>query len=48
MMRTDFLLQCQCWFAGGTAIVVKNGEYSLSLDVDFRVGLNWVAALRSR
>ncbi len=35
MMRSDFLLQCQCWFAGGTAVVMKNGEYRLSLDVDF-------------
>ncbi len=35
MLRTDFLLQNRCWFAGGTAIVMKNGEYRLSLDVDF-------------
>ena len=35
MLRTDFFLQSQCWFAGGTAIVMKNGEYRLSLDVDF-------------
>ena len=34
-MRTDFLMESQCWFAGGTAIVMKHGEYRLSLDVDF-------------
>ncbi len=35
MLRSDFLLQNRCWFAGGTAIVMKNGEYRLSLDIDF-------------
>ncbi len=34
-MRVDFLMDSRCWFAGGTAIVLKNGEYRLSLDVDF-------------
>ena len=35
MMRTDFLMDSRCWFAGGTAIVMKHGEYRLSLDIDF-------------
>ncbi len=34
-LRTDFVLDCECWFGGGTAIVMRNGEYRLSLDVDF-------------
>ncbi|TJV07334.1 MAG: nucleotidyl transferase AbiEii/AbiGii toxin family protein [Mesorhizobium sp.] len=31
----NFLFASQCWFAGGTAIVLKLGEYRRSLDVDF-------------
>ena len=27
MLRTDFLLASKCWFGGGTAIVLANGEY---------------------
>ncbi|MBP2311515.1 nucleotidyl transferase AbiEii/AbiGii toxin family protein [Azospirillum soli] len=34
-MNADLLLRCRCFFGGGTAIVLKNGEYRLSLDVDF-------------
>jgi hypothetical protein len=30
-----FLTANQCWFGGGTAIVMKFGEYRRSLDVDF-------------
>lgn len=30
-----FLLESRCWFAGGTAIVLKLGEYRRSLDIDF-------------
>ncbi len=33
--RTGFLLESRCWFGGGTAIVMANGEYRVSLDVDF-------------
>jgi hypothetical protein len=29
------LMDSQCWFGGGTAIVLKLGEYRQSLDVDF-------------
>lgn len=35
MMDGAFLLQAKCYFGGGTAIVLQNGEYRLSLDVDF-------------
>jgi len=35
LMNSDFLLESKCWFAGGTAIVMKLDEYRLSLDVDF-------------
>lgn len=35
MMNGDFLAGNQCWFGGGTAIVLKYGEYRVSLDVDF-------------
>ncbi|RUM96929.1 hypothetical protein EET67_15435 [Pseudaminobacter arsenicus] len=35
--RTDgqFLLDSKCWFGGGTAIVLRLGEYRRSLDLDF-------------
>ncbi len=36
MSRADLLLGCECWFGGGTAVVMKHGEYRLSLDVDFK------------
>ncbi|MFM2044236.1 MAG: hypothetical protein RLY86_2812 [Pseudomonadota bacterium] len=29
------LLDLRCWFGGGTCIVLQNGEYRLSLDLDF-------------
>ncbi|MFD2262957.1 nucleotidyl transferase AbiEii/AbiGii toxin family protein [Lacibacterium aquatile] len=34
-MRHDYLIQQKCWFGGGTAIVLKLGEYRRSLNVDF-------------
>lgn len=30
-----FLRQAECWFAGGTAVSLRCGEYRLSHDVDF-------------
>ena len=30
-----FLAQCQCWFGGGTRIVLELGEYRESEDIDF-------------
>ncbi|TPI40789.1 nucleotidyl transferase AbiEii/AbiGii toxin family protein [Mesorhizobium sp. B2-9-1] len=35
LMDRDFLTANQCWFGGGTAIVMKLGEYRRSLDLDF-------------
>ncbi|AZN99032.1 hypothetical protein EJ066_18865 [Mesorhizobium sp. M9A.F.Ca.ET.002.03.1.2] len=35
LMDRDFLIATQCWFGGGTAIVLKLGEYRRSLDIDF-------------
>ncbi|MEW6633641.1 MAG: nucleotidyl transferase AbiEii/AbiGii toxin family protein [Pseudomonadota bacterium] len=35
LMDHDFLTAAQCWFGGGTAIVMKLGEYRRSLDLDF-------------
>jgi Domain of unknown function (DUF1814). len=34
-MDADLLARTNCFFGGGTAIVLLNGEYRLSLDVDF-------------
>jgi hypothetical protein len=34
-MDSALLLRCGGYFGGGTAIVLQNGEYRLSLDVDF-------------
>lgn len=34
-MDGDLLTRCRSYFGGGTAIVLQNGEYRLSLDVDF-------------
>jgi hypothetical protein len=34
-MDGRFLESCGCYFGGGTAIVLKHGEYRQSLDVDF-------------
>ena len=33
----DLLVEHDCWFGGGTAIVLQNGEYRESVDVDFLV-----------
>lgn len=35
LMDASFLATNQCWFGGGTSIVLKLGEYRQSLDVDF-------------
>ncbi|RCW81987.1 nucleotidyltransferase AbiEii toxin of type IV toxin-antitoxin system [Phyllobacterium bourgognense] len=35
LMDHEFLVANGCWFGGGTAIVLKLGEYRQSLDVDF-------------
>ncbi|WP_244506507.1 nucleotidyl transferase AbiEii/AbiGii toxin family protein [Pararhizobium polonicum] len=34
-MNRGFLLDNKCWFGGGTAIVLKLGEYRQSMDIDF-------------
>lgn len=34
-MNHQMLLDNKCWFGGGTAIVLRLGEYRRSLDVDF-------------
>lgn len=34
-MPARLLEDCRCWFGGGTAIVLKFGEYRKSLDIDF-------------
>lgn len=34
-MNQAFLLDSKCWFGGGTAIVLKLGEYRRSMDIDF-------------
>lgn len=34
-MDAPFLRDAECWFAGGTAISLRCGEYRLSYDVDF-------------
>ncbi|KQT85339.1 nucleotidyl transferase AbiEii/AbiGii toxin family protein [Aurantimonas sp. Leaf443] len=35
VMDASFLIECRCYFADGTAIVLANGEYRLSRDLDF-------------
>ncbi|TGQ23785.1 nucleotidyl transferase AbiEii/AbiGii toxin family protein, partial [Mesorhizobium sp. M00.F.Ca.ET.216.01.1.1] len=35
LMDREFLTAAQCWFGGGTAIVMKLDEYRRSLDLDF-------------
>ncbi|MGK6315362.1 nucleotidyl transferase AbiEii/AbiGii toxin family protein [Neorhizobium sp. DT-125] len=35
LMDHACLLANECWFGGGTAIVLKFGEYRHSLDIDF-------------
>lgn len=32
-----FLERCRCWFAGGSAIVLRFGEYRITRDLDFFV-----------
>ncbi|MCD7110966.1 nucleotidyl transferase AbiEii/AbiGii toxin family protein [Rhizobium sp. DKSPLA3] len=34
-MNHDVLRSAECWFGGGTAIVLRFGEYRRSLDLDF-------------
>lgn len=34
-MNCEMLLRSSCFFGGGTAIVLKHGEYRQSLDLDF-------------
>lgn len=34
-LNTQFLAQCECYFGGGTAIVLNLNEYRESVDVDF-------------
>ncbi len=34
-LDADLLLRAQAWFGGGTAIVLKLGEYRESVDIDF-------------
>lgn len=34
-MNHAFFLDNRCWFGGGTAIVLKLGEYRRSMDIDF-------------
>lgn len=34
-MDADFLKDAECWFAGGTAISLRCGEFRVSRDIDF-------------
>ena len=34
-LNAEFLRQSECYFGGGTAIVMLLGEYRESLDIDF-------------
>lgn len=36
-LNSELLIQCHCWFGGGTAIVLARNEYRESLDIDFLV-----------
>lgn len=36
-LDAETLTRCECWFGGGTAIVLKHGEYRDSLDLDFLI-----------
>lgn len=48
-LDADLLRHCQCWFGGGTAIVLALGEYRLSKDIDFLcANANGYRELRSR
>lgn len=35
LLDTSFLAEAECWFAGGTAISLRCGEFRISRDVDF-------------
>jgi hypothetical protein len=37
MLDAPLLAEHHCWFGGGTAIVLANGEFRESLDIDFLV-----------
>ena len=37
MLDASRLAECNCWFGGGTAIVLANGEFRESVDIDFLV-----------
>ena len=37
MLNAPLLAEHNCWFGGGTAIVLANGEFRDSLDIDFLV-----------
>jgi len=37
LLDSDLLRACRCWFGGGTAIVLRYGEYRESRDIDFLV-----------
>lgn len=37
MLDAPFLAEHECWFGGGTAIVLDNGEFRESADIDFLV-----------
>lgn len=37
MLDAPLLVEHRCWFGGGTAIVLANGEYRESVDIDFLV-----------
>lgn len=34
-LDTDLLVRAECWFGGGTAIVLMLDEYRESVDIDF-------------
>lgn len=36
-LNSELLIENQCWFGGGTAIVLTHGEYRESIDIDFLV-----------
>jgi hypothetical protein len=36
-LDADLLSECRCYFGGGTAIVLRHGEYRESADIDFLV-----------
>lgn len=36
-LDADLLAENECWFGGGTAIVLSHGEYRESIDIDFMV-----------